>query len=372
MNRDDRDQMFHVMKRLQEIIKDQEEEIECLKTFGSGPTSSIEGLNSTAIGIAGPAKQVATSVTVGTDEIKTITSKIDEHAKVVERTLQAVHDHLEQYASSVESHIRSYASVAAEKPTTRPNTLQSVVITSKNKADTGEELLNKIRNGIEARTGWIKVERVRKTKDKKVILGFGSTQERDKAKKKLEERVSGLVVEEVRNKDPLVVLKGVMSDLTDEDIVSALRNQNRDLFDGLGHGDDRLSVKYRKKNRNPHIAHVILSTSPALWNRITGTGIVSIDLQMVRAQDQSPLVQCTRCLGYGHSRKYCKEKADHCSHCGGQHLSSGCTKRQGGVPPTCKNCSSAKLQKVDHNAFSENCIIRRRWDELARSSVAYS
>lgn len=150
---------------------------------------------------------------------------------------------------------------------------------------------------------------VRKTKDKKVILGFESTQERDKAKKKLAERGSGLVVEEIRNSHLPVVLKGVLSDQTDEDIVSALRNQNRDLFGGLGHGDDRLSVKYRKKNRNQNTAHVGLSTSHALWNRITATGItgVRIDLQRVWAEDQSQLIQCTRCWG-GHGRKSASEQ----------------------------------------------------------------
>ncbi|CAH2097193.1 unnamed protein product [Euphydryas editha] len=95
----------------------------------------------------------------------------------------------------------------------------------------------------------------------------------------------------------------------------------------------------------------------------------NVDLKRLRAEDQSPLVQCTRCLGYGHGKKYCKEKTDLCSHCGGQHLSSRCAKRQEGAPPTCKNCSNAKLDKIDHNAFSESCIIRRKC--LARSTVEY-
>lgn len=65
---------------------------------------------------------------------------------------------------------------------------------------------------------------MRKARDHKAILGFASTEERDKAKNMHAERGSDLVVEEVRNKDPLVVLKAVMSDQTDEDIVSTLRN----------------------------------------------------------------------------------------------------------------------------------------------------
>ncbi|CAH2104969.1 unnamed protein product [Euphydryas editha] len=128
-----------------------------------------------------------------------------------------------------------------------------------------------------------------------------------------------LVVKEVKNRDPLLVLRGVLSSHTDEDIIKALRNQNRDLFNGLGNEGDRLLIiKYRRRARNPHVANIVLSASPTLWRRITDKGSVHIDLQRVRAEDQSPLVQCTRCLGYGHGRKFCKDPADLCSHCGGR------------------------------------------------------
>ncbi|CAH2088587.1 unnamed protein product [Euphydryas editha] len=66
---------------------------------------------------------------------------------------------------------------------------------------------------------------------------------------------------------------------------------------------DRLQVKYHRRARNPLTAHVVLSASPALWRRITEKGSVHIDLQRVRAEDQTPLVQCTRCLGCGHDRR---------------------------------------------------------------------
>ncbi|CAH2086403.1 unnamed protein product [Euphydryas editha] len=123
--------------------------------------------------------------------------------------------------------------------------------------------------------------------------------------------------------------------------------------------------------RNPHTVHVVIGTSPTLWSRITGMGSVHVDLQRVRAEDQSPLVQCTRCLGYGHSKKFCKEPADGCSHCGGLHHKAECAEWVAGVPPTCRNCKKAKLESFEHNAFSSSCPVRKRWDELARSAVSY-
>ncbi|CAH2094954.1 unnamed protein product [Euphydryas editha] len=69
-------------------------------------------------------------------------------------------------------------------------------------------------------------------------MGFGNSEDWRKAKDRLGKERSGLVVEDVKNRNQLFVLKGVLAANIDGDIVKALRNQNRDVFDGLGLGDD--------------------------------------------------------------------------------------------------------------------------------------
>ncbi|GBP83806.1 hypothetical protein EVAR_56989_1 [Eumeta japonica] len=49
-------------------------------------------------------------------------------------------------------------------------------------------------------------------------------------------------------------------------------------------------------------------------------------LQRRPVWDQSPLAQCSHCLGYGHSRRFCKEASEKCAHCVG-----GTTSVQGGI-----------------------------------------
>ncbi|CAH2094690.1 unnamed protein product [Euphydryas editha] len=169
-------------------------------------------------------------------------------------------------------------------------------------------------------------------------MGFGSPGERDKVKKKLAGDGIGLVVEDVKNRDLLLVLKAVLSVNTDVDIVKALRNQNMDLFRDLDPGDDRNLIKYRKRTRNPHTVHVVIGTSPTLWSRITRMGSVHVNLQR-------PLW--------------------------GLHHKAECAEWVAGDPPTRRNCKKAKLESFEHNAFSSSCPIRKRWDELARSAVSY-
>lgn len=317
-----------------------------------------------------------TTFSVSSDSHSIIVSKLEEHSEILLETNKRIEElklTIENQKVALEQ-ANTYASAtAAGSGNSRPKrtTLHSVVVTSNNEVDTGDEVLDKVRKAVDAKEGWIKVERVRKAKDRKVIMGFETRADRDKAKDRLQKEGVNLTVEEVKNKDPLLILKGILSVNTDEDILKALRNQNRSIFHGIEKEEDRLEIRYRRRARNPHIGHVVLSVSPTIWRRAIECGHVHVDLQRVRVEDQSPLVQCTRCLGYGHGKRFCKETADLCSHCGGPHLKTECADWFASVPPSCHNCTKAKMDQVDHNAFSSDCPIRRKWDRLARSAVAY-
>lgn len=74
--------------------------------------------------------------------------------------------------------------------------MHSVVVTSTDETETGEEGLSCIRTAVDAKEGWVTVQRARKAKDRKVILGFMSKEDQTQAKEK------HLLVEEVKNRDP--------------------------------------------------------------------------------------------------------------------------------------------------------------------------
>jgi hypothetical protein len=267
-------------------------------------------------------------------------------------------------------HKMTYAGVVASKPKER-ETLHSVIVTAQNATETGEEVLSRIRQVIKAKEGGMEVEQVRKTKDRKVIVSCRTKDARRGVKEAMQREGSGLVVEEVQNRSPLLVLKDVLKMTPKEDICQVLRSQNRALFDGLDEESTRMDIKYERRARNPHARHVVMAVTPGLWSRALEMGAVRLDLQRVRVEDQSPLVQCSTCLGYGHGKKYCKETQERCSHCGGPHLRAECEVMLAGLPPSCTNCCAAKMREIEHNAFDAVCPIRKRWDAIARSRVAY-
>lgn len=309
------------LDRLYALVKEAELEIKKIRSAGEikEPTGSPAQPNQTAEAV--PASKPPSL------EQNKVTQILEEHSKLLlenNKRLQEIQGQIENQKEQIERvTTATYADIAARKTPSR-STLHSVVVTSKDETETGEEVLNKVRQAVDAKQGWVRVEKIRKARDRKVIMGFSTKEERDKVKTRLERDSANLTVEDMRNKDPLLVLRGVLTINSDEDIVGALRNQNREVFRDLDDEQGRIEVKYRRKARNPHTSHVIIATSPTVWQRALHVGSLHIDLQRVKVEDQSPLVQCTRCLGYGHGRRLCRETVDLCSHCGGPHLRAEC------------------------------------------------
>lgn len=231
-------------------------------------------------------------------------------------------------------------------------------------------MLEKLRKVINAREEGLKIDRVRRARDRKIIIGCSSQGKLDKVKEKIKNKRE-LRVEDIKSKDPLIILKDVMEYNTDEDILKSIRAQNKQVFKDVKEDDIRMEIKYRRKTRNPLTSHIIMKVSPQMWKNLIDTGVVHVDMQRVKVMDQSPLIQCSRCLGYGHTRKLCAETIDVCSHCGGPHLRAECSEWLSGVAPTCKNCARAKLDRKEHNAFGTECPIKRKWEAIARSAIAY-
>lgn len=304
--------------------------------------------------------------------------KLDEHALLIKESCSSIEklkEALGRHQEELVENRRSYAGVTAGRTGAIPPpiraTLHSVVVTAKNTEETGDEVLTRVRNVLNAKEGDIEIERVRKARDRKVIIGCRTEGEREKVKERIRKDQDNLKVDDITNKNPMVQIAGVLKVHTNDDIYKALRNQNRRVFEGLNEEDSKMEMAYRIQGRNPLTNKIVLRVAPKLWGRLTDLGTVRIDLQPLQVIDKSPLVQCTQCLGYGHSKRLCTETQVRCSHCGGQHTKARCPEFQAGESPTCINCLRAKRQDTMHNAFDDVCAIRTRWDELARAAVAY-
>lgn len=139
---------------------------------------------------------------------------------------------------------KSYVGVASmensEKTPNVKSALHSVVVNSRNELDTGDQVLETIRETINAKEGWVRVEKVKKAKDRKIIIGCATIEERKKVGEKLKTN-EGLKVEEIHNKNPLLVFRDVLRYNEDAEIKKALINQNVHILEGLEE-DERISI----------------------------------------------------------------------------------------------------------------------------------
>lgn len=289
------------------------------------------------------------------------------------RGLRLTTENTGQKVSSLHEAMPTYAEVLAKTNSTqippKTRTQHSIIVSSNVEKDTSEEVMSKVREALGATANGFQITRAQKVKNQKVVLSCATKEELKKVSDKISAK--NLAVEQAKNKDPLIIIKNLLAFNKDEDIVASLRTQNGSILGQMSDEEFRAAVKYRRRARNPHENHVVLQVSPQIWKRLTEAGRVHIDLQQVAVSDQSPLIQCTRCLGYGHGRKLCKEPADLCSYCAGPHLRAECTSYLTGETPNCRNCRLAKNPETGHNAFDSDCPIRKRWDAIARASVAY-
>lgn len=272
-----------------------------------------------------------------------------------------------------ENRTHTYADALTGKKqlaTQRSETCHTIIVTSTEENNSSEDVLEKIRKTVEAKEGEVYVDRIRKAKNKKVVISC-NTEENLEAITKTIQANQHLQAEKAKNKDPLIIIRDVLTLNTDEDVVTAIKKQNNHLIKDIPEDDYRVTVRYKRKARNQHENHVILQVSPKVYQRLVAAGAVYIGLQKRTVKDQSPLIQCTKCLGYGHGKRLCTQPESLCSHCSGPHMRADCPMWTVGEQPTCRNCCLAKLERTNHNAFDSECPIKRKWDSIARLSVAY-
>ncbi|GBP26445.1 hypothetical protein EVAR_85947_1 [Eumeta japonica] len=255
---------------------------------------------------------------------------------------------------------------------TNPTTESHVDSLLKGQTHTGEHVLQIIREAIDTKKSGAKVERVRKARNQKVILKCSTKEDMEAIQNKMRSRKE-IKVEAAKAANPLLIMKGVMAYHKDADIIENVLAQNKHLVKDINLKEVTIRVRYRKRARNQLQCHPVLELSPSVHKRFLEAGKLYIDLQKVAVYDQSPLVQCAKCLGFGHTKAVCGEKTATCSYCADKtHEWEKCPRRKQNEEPKCKNCWENGIKtEANHEAFSNKCKVRQKWDEIARSRIAY-
>lgn len=285
-------------------------------------------------------------------------------------TIEKGVSHLSSAEKPMQGPITFAQALSRPPPPKLPN--HTLIIGSTDPKHTGDQVIECVTKALDFKKTGAKVNKVRKARNQKIVVNCASKEDLKLVRDKVEGDKK-LTVQEPKPANPLACIRGVLSINTDVEIVELIKAQNKHLLQDIEVDRQTIKMRYRRRARNPHECHPVLELSPAVWKRFLEAEKVHIGMQRCRVEDQSPLVQCTRCLAYGHSKSVCKAEKETCSYCGETHTGRNCPSKSDGKSPVCINCKIAKREgkEVSHVAFSDECQEKVKWDNIARSKVSY-
>ncbi|XP_045541817.1 uncharacterized protein LOC123723284 [Papilio machaon] len=262
-------------------------------------------------------------------------------------------------------HERSYAQVTRRAP---PVPRYNVLVESLDPRHTSDDIVQKLKASVNVVDRGIGVSAIRRSKNQRVIVSCESEVEQRSFSEALRQADETLSAKQLPNKPPLLKLIGLAKDLNDAQVVEALLKQNRSLIDNIPVEQRYIKILKRTKGRNDILTNVIMEVDPKMWRTLLDQR-VRVGFQVLVARDQSPIIQCYKCLGYGHMARVCTGLLT-CGYCSDHHDTRDCPRRDG--PPQCNNCfRDGNTSAPHHPAYSAECPLWQKWDRIARSRVNY-
>lgn len=261
-----------------------------------------------------------------------------------------------------ERQVRTYSNVV--KGGARTCGEHSMVICSKELNQSSEEIENVVKKTINVRTSGIGISRVKRISKEKLLIECMTEKDKSMMKEEITTKI-GLQVQDVRKKNPLVIFKGVIKGITEDDINESLKSQNKSLKI-----DENIRVKFIKRNRNTLMSNIVCQVNADTWKQLLRLGKIGIGYQWITVEDFSPVLQCYNCLAYGHTKKFCKDESK-CQYCSGDHKWDECPVKNNGDPPKCIHCVERKEDNINHTATSRSCPIWQHKDKQARLLTDY-
>lgn len=90
-------------------------------------------------------------------------------------------------------------------------------------------------------------------------------------------------------------IRGVIKDLSDDQIKTAIIKQNGKLLKDIPQEDLLMNVQRKISSSKKEICGIVLEVSQTLWHALRDQKI-KVGYQVVSVSDQSPIVQCYKCL----------------------------------------------------------------------------
>lgn len=273
---------------------------------------------------------------------------------------------------------KTYASCLKVIPVI-PESKFSLIIKGEDADMTSDAIKEQIIKKIKIANLGIAVNGIRKASQNKLIISCPSKLHAEKLTEEINKTLKkNMVAEELRKKNPKIFIRNLQVDLTEEEIIEALKTQNDGIKD-IMNKDTKNTIKlikmFKPKNQNG-LTNYILETSGALRSYLMEKEKINIGFSRVRVEDANPLTQCYHCLKFGHTALKClnKDKNATCLHCAKDHEWKDCPNKNS--EEKCSNCVHQNTifkmtLNTNHKANDTNCTYFKKMMYIAQSRIDY-
>lgn len=231
----------------------------------------------------------------------------------------------------------------------------SIIISPLDPNQKSEDTLRTVREKIPFRQLKIAPLRISQCGKGKVKMELSNNGQREEILSHCK-NINSFKAEPAKLRNPLLILKGVSKETKQEELIEVIKLQN-----GISEDDQIRLCFLKKNNRNSETYNAIIEIDPKLRQKFLNMQRVNVDHIKVHVEDFTPILQCFKCLSFGHTASKCNKEKSSCAHCAEEeHSSRDCPIKS--QPPTCINCkkhnANAKGHKwqTNHGAFdSKQC-----------------
>lgn len=259
----------------------------------------------------------------------------------------------------IENQKATYAEIAKEKK--RPNPVKAAVIVkteSTNKVD--HTVLTNMENSI--------IKTLKDNDVKATIHGAIPTKNGDILMMFDQEDEVGAIAEHIRNDLgveahernlflPKITITHIPEYISlDSSLEDTIVSSNEWMQEIIDKGE-KLEVlfTYKAKSLGSAVCKVTPNMRDAIIQRHNR---IKIGMRCCPVKDRIHVLQCGKCLSFGHKTNACKQDKYTCAWCAGDHKSSDCGQKDDPSNHKCANCSkiiTGEAKVSHHNAFAKSC-----------------
>ena len=223
------------------------------------------------------------------------------------------------------------------------------------------DVLSQFKSGVDFTTKDFGPIRTKPLAQNKVRVEFSSESQRDLVINELSSSTTAIKAESARRIRPLVMLKGIPTEINKEDVVGIIARQNPSL--GIKSAEEA-KLRFARNNRSPTMYNAVIEVCPSVRKAIFELQDARIHVShlRVRATEYVAYTQCYKCLQFGHTSARCTSELSVCSHCASDgHKFANCPSRNDPSKAKCINCSKTTQRGIPldpsaicHSATSES------------------